>query len=106
MSCLGDTLSMEIRRLPEFDRWLERLRDRTAVLRITRRIARLEMGNAGDFKSVGEGILELRIDHGPGYRVYFVKQGDKLILLLCGGDKAAQQKDIAHATILARRIKD
>lgn len=84
------------RRQP-FGEWLQRLRDLRAVTRIEARLARLRAGNFGDVEPVGEGVLELRIDWGPGYRVYFARVGNVIVLLLCGGDKATQDKDIAHA---------
>ena len=79
--------------------WLEGLRDRVAVRRVVARLDRLSLGLRGDWKSVGAGVYELRIDHGPGYRVYFGQEGDALILLLCGGAKRTQNRDIetAHA---------
>ena len=77
--------------------WLDGLRDLQARARIRARIARLQLGNFGDCKSVGGGVLELRIDHGPGYRVYLAKRGEVLVLLLCGGDKRSQQRDIETA---------
>jgi putative addiction module killer protein len=77
--------------------WLEQLRDRQARARIQARIARLALGNFGDCKAIGGGVLELRIDWGPGYRVYCARVGQVLILLLCGGDKTTQQKDIENA---------
>lgn len=77
--------------------WLDGLRDRLARARIVGRLERLGLGVRGDWKSVGGGVCELRIDHGPGYRVYFGQDGDTLILLLCGGDKRTQAKDIEQA---------
>ena len=97
---------MEVRRLAEFDRWISRLRDRTSVLRITRRIARLEQGLLGDVKAIGDGLAEVRIDHGPGYRLYFIRRGSVLIILLCGGDKSTQQQDILRARLLAQDIEE
>lgn len=76
------------------------------MLRITRRIARLEQGLLGDVRAVGDGLAEVRIDHGPGYRLYFVKRGSALIILLCGGDKSTQQQDILRASLLARDIEE
>ncbi len=70
------------------------------------RLRRLSLGNPGDVKSVGDGILELRIDHGPGYRVYFMRRGVLLVLLLCGGDTSSQQKDIAQAKLIAEHFED
>jgi putative addiction module killer protein len=80
-----------------FELWFQSLRDRNAKARIRSRIDRVEMGNLGDFKSVGDGVFELRIDYGPGYRVYFAQQGEAIILLLCGGDKSSQSSDILIA---------
>lgn len=77
--------------------WLDGLRDGTARTRIVARLDRLTAGLRGDWKSVGSGIYELRIDHGPGYRVYYAQEGNALILLLCGGDKRTQTKDIEQA---------
>jgi len=90
----------------EFVRWLENLRDAQAKARIVRRIDRLANGNPGDVKPVGEGVSEMRIDYGPGYRVYFVQRGQVVILLLCGGDKSSQTKDITLAKKLAREFEE
>lgn len=80
-----------------FAEWLRGLEDEKARARIRVRVARLEIGNFGDCKSVGGGLLELRIDHGPGYRVYLARRGAVLVLLLCGGAKGTQQRDIEQA---------
>jgi putative addiction module killer protein len=80
-----------------FDSWFDSLRDRRAKAKITARLDRVENGNLGDYKSVGEGVFELRIDYGPGYRIYFGQEGSKIILLLCGGDKSTQVQDILKA---------
>jgi putative addiction module killer protein len=88
---------VEILRSATFDRWLGKLHDRRAVARILVRIDRLAVGNPGDMRSVGRGISELKIDYGPGYRVYFVQRGQELVLLLCGGDKSTQSSDISTA---------
>ena len=93
---------IEVRRTAEFDQWINDLRDHVARARIMIRIDRLALGNPGDVKPVGEGISELRIAHGPGYRVYFMQRGDVVVILLCGGDKSTQSRDIAKAKILAR----
>lgn len=93
---------IEIRQTERFARWFERLRDRTARTRIQARIRRLSLGNPGDVSPIGEGVSEMRIDYGPGYRVYFVQRGAALIILLAGGDKRTQQQDIATALRLAR----
>jgi putative addiction module killer protein len=86
-----------------FDRWLHALKDRRAAARVLVRIGRLAAGNPGDAKPVGGGISELRIDYGPGYRVYYLKQGHRLILLLCGGDKSTQDADIRTAHHIAQQ---
>ena len=89
-----------------FRDWLNGLRDRKARLRIDDRLKRLASGNAGDTKSVGDGVQELRLKFGPGYRVYYVWRGDVLIILLNGGDKGSQARDIAKARQLARDADD
>ena len=88
-----------------FDAWFQGLRDAQARARIAARIRRAEEGNLGDVASVGEGVSEMRIHHGPGYRVYFVQRGLELIILLAGGDKTTQSKDIKTAQTLARQIE-
>jgi len=95
---------MEVRQTDHYADWFESLRDRRAQSRIDIRIRRLSLGNPGDVRPVGEGVSELRIDYGPGYRVYFVQRGDFLIVLLAGGDKAAQKRDIRVAKQLARGL--
>jgi len=87
----------------EFDKWLKRLRDLQAKVRIFDRIRRLRDGNPGDVKPVGKGVSEMRISYGPGYRLYYTQRGDSLIILLCGGDKSSQKEDIARAIAMARR---
>jgi putative addiction module killer protein len=89
-----------------FDAWVETLRDRQARQRIAARLTRLQAGNPGDVKPVGEGISELRIDYGPGYRIYFTRRGPLIVLLLCGGDKSTQAKDIKKAIAAAKDWKD
>lgn len=84
-----------------FDRWLRKLKDRRAAARVQVRIDRMAAGNPGDVKPVGNGISELRIDYGPGYRVYYLHEGQRLNVLLCGGDKSTQQKDIEEAKRIA-----
>jgi putative addiction module killer protein len=87
-----------------FDTWFSGLRDQGAARRIQARIDRAEAGNFGDCASVGEGVSEMRIHHGPGYRVYFVQRGLEVVVLLGGGDKSSQVRDIASALELARRL--
>jgi putative addiction module killer protein len=94
----------EVRQTETFARWLARLRDRRARARIQARIDRLQLGNPGDVKAVGGGISEMRIDYGPGYRIYFVQRGATLVILLAGGDKHTQERDIASARELARNL--
>lgn len=97
---------IEVRQTAEYSAWFTSLRDRTAKTRIDIRIRRLSLGNAGDAKPVGEGVSDLRIDHGPGYRVYFVQRASVLIVLLAGGDKSTQAQDIRKAKTLARNLED
>ena len=92
---------IEVRQTAEFSAWLHRLKDAAAVARIVARIRRMEMGNPGDVKSVGAGILEMRIDFGPGYRVYYMRRGATVVILLCAGDKRTQRQDIKRAQELA-----
>ena len=94
----------EVRQTEVFAKWLVELRDIRVRARVQARIDRLELGNAGDTKPVGEGVSEMRIDHGPGYRVYFIQRGAELIILLAGGDKSSQAKDIIKALNLARDL--
>lgn len=89
-----------------FDRWLRSLRDRRALARIQARLDRLAGGNPGDVKPVGGGISEMRIDYGPGYRVYYMKKGPIIIILLSGGNKSSQKPDIAKAKEIAEQWKD
>lgn len=96
---------VQVIRSDSFDRWLRNLRDRQVVARVRVRIDRLVAGNAGDVRPVGEGVSELRINYGPGYRVYYLKDGKLLIVLLAGGDKSTQAKDIAEAKQIAREWK-
>ncbi|HEY3777549.1 MAG TPA: type II toxin-antitoxin system RelE/ParE family toxin [Rhizomicrobium sp.] len=95
---------IEVRQTEVFTDWFAGLRDRRARARITARIRRLSLGNPGDAKPVGGGVSEMRIDYGPGYRVYFVRRGEVLFLLLCGGDKQTQGRDITRALELAREV--
>jgi putative addiction module killer protein len=89
---------------PVFDKWFEHLRDRKAAARIQARIDRAESGNLGDCKAVGEGVSEMRIDYGPGYRLYFLRRGPEVVILLVGGGKATQAKDIELAKRLSKQV--
>jgi putative addiction module killer protein len=95
---------IEIRQTEDYANWFSHLRDRQARARIDVRIRRLLLGNPGDVKPVGEGVSELRIDYGPGYRVYFIQRGATIIVLLAGGDKSTQNRDIQTALELARNL--
>ncbi len=97
---------IEIRQTAVFSRWLGGLRDQTARARILVRIDRLTLGNPGDVKPVGGGVSELRIAYGPGYRVYFTRKGGAAVLLLCGGHKGSQKRDIAEAIAIAGELGD
>lgn len=87
-----------------FAEWFKSLNDETAKNKIRIRIDRMEMGNLGDHHTVGDGVSELRITYGPGYRIYYVVRGRKIIILLCGGDKGTQNKDIKKAKKLAKEV--
>ncbi len=95
---------IEVRQTTEYSDWFAGLKDRVAKTRIDIRVRRLSLGNPGDVKPVGDGVSELRIDYGPGYRVYFIQQGTVLIVLLAGGDKSSQDRDIKAAKKLAREL--
>ena len=95
---------VEIRQTEVYARWFDRLRDRQARTLIDGRIRRLVLGNPGNVGPVGEGVSELRISYGPGYRIYFIQRGQFLIILLAGGDKDSQNRDIRRALELARRL--
>ena len=92
---------IEVRQTEEFWGWLHRLKDANAVARIVARIRRIELGNPGDAKSVGKGVMEMRITYGPGYRIYYAHRGTAVVILLCGGDKRTQRQDIKRAQALA-----
>ena len=98
------SISTEIRKTAVFSEWLDGLRDLQARARIQARIGRLEAGNPGDVKPVGEGVSELRIDYGPGYRVYYTKLGCEVIILLAGGHKRTQNRDIKTALYLKQNL--
>jgi putative addiction module killer protein len=97
---------IEVRQTEELRTWLRSLRDLQAKTRITARIRRLEQGNPGDAKSLGGGLLEMRIDYGPGYRVYYVRRGALIVVLLCGGDKRTQDRDIRRAQAMVAELED
>jgi putative addiction module killer protein len=96
---------IEIRQTEEFERWLARLKDTTARAKILVRLRRLAFGNAGDVRPVGGRVSELRIDHGPGYRVYFTQRGRALVMILCGGNKRTQPRDIDRAIAIAGELE-
>jgi putative addiction module killer protein len=97
---------MEIRQTETYRKWFDSLKDRNARMRIDIRIRRLSLGNPGDVKPVGEGVSEIRIDYGPGYRIYFVQKKNTIIILLSGGDKSTQSRDIQKAHELAQRVEE
>lgn len=97
---------LELKQTEVFRKWRERLRDQRARALIASRLDRLAYGHAGDVESVGHGISELRIHHGPGYRIYFQRRGNLIAILLCGGDKSSQDKDIKTAKQLADRWRE
>ena len=96
---------VELIKSDKFDRWFRKLKDRHAKARIQMRIDRLALGNPGDVEPIGDGLSELRIGYGPGYRVYYMQRGDVLIVLLCGGDKRTQNQDIQKAKSIAAEWK-
>ena len=95
---------VEIRQTAAFTKWIKGLADRRVRLAIAKRIDRLAYGHMGDVKPIGDGVTELRVHMGPGYRVYFTQRGDTIIVLLCGGDKGSQARDIARAKALATEL--
>lgn len=95
---------IEIRETERYTRWFKKLRDREARARIDVRLYRLAVGNRGDVKSVGKGVSELRIRYGPGYRIYFCERGREVVILLAGGDKGSQNRDIRIAQELAKQV--
>lgn len=94
---------IEILQSAEFSKWLKRLKDRRARARVQARLDNMREGNFGDVKPVGQGISETRIHYGPGYRLYFIQRGSVLVVMLAGGDKKTQQRDIKHAKELAEK---
>lgn len=99
-------MTIEIRQTKVYQKWFAKLQDRQVRARIDVRIRRLSLGNPGDVRPVGEGISELRIDYGPGYRIYYVQRGQQVVVLLTGGDKDSQDRDIQTAKDLARGLKE
>src|SRR5271170_3822480 len=97
---------MIVRRTAEFAKWLKKLKDAQARFRIVDRLDRLAAGNPGNSRSVGAGVVELKIDYGPGYRVYYVERGATLTVVLCGGDKSSQNDDIRHAKLIAANLTE
>ena len=97
---------IQIQQTEAYVKWFSGLRDRVARARIDIRIRRLSLGNAGNAKPVGDGVSELRVDYGPGYRIYFVQRDEVVIVLLAGGDKSTQDKDIRNAKVLAKDLKE
>lgn len=96
----------EVRQTKVFISWVTGLNDQRAVARVDVRLRRLALGNMGDVKSLGDGVSEIRIDYGPGYRLYFTKQGERIVVLLCGGDKKRQSADIERAKKMAKELSD
>ena len=96
---------MIIKTTSVFDKWFENLRDRQIKVKVRGRIERAALGNFGDYKSVGGGVSEMRINYGPGYRLYYTKRGEEIILLLVGGNKGTQQADIAKAHEILKELK-
>jgi putative addiction module killer protein len=97
---------IEVRQTEVFANWFANLRDRRAKARVQVRIDRMEVGNFGDVAPVGQGVSEMRIAYGPGYRVYFVQKGPIIVILLCGGDKSSQSSDIIKAKAIANQLED
>ena len=96
---------VEVRKTEAFERWLRSVKDFQARARILARIVRLGGGHAGDARSVGSGVMELRIHFGPSFRIYFTRVGERVVMLLAGGDKSTQARDIAAAVVIAQRLK-
>ncbi|MBO7060295.1 MAG: type II toxin-antitoxin system RelE/ParE family toxin [Fibrobacter sp.] len=97
---------MIVNQTPEFQKWMQKLRDFRAKAHVLSRLTQVEGGNLGDFKSVGNGVLEMRINYGPGYRLYFAKDGETIVILLIGGDKSSQDQDIVKAKNIWQGIKN
>ena len=97
---------MIVNQTPEFQKWMKKLRDIRAKAHVLSRLTQVEGGNLGDFKFVGNGVLEMRINYGPGYRLYFAKDGETIVILLIGGDKSSQDQDIVKAKNIWQGIKN
>jgi len=97
---------LDVQQTKTFEAWIDGLKDMRALARIEMRLRRLSLGLLGDAKSLGDGVSEMRIDYGPGYRLYFTRRGDRIVILLCGGDKKRQSDDIARAKQLAKEADD
>lgn len=97
---------IEIRQTETYKKWFDSLKDRNARMRIDIRIRRISLGNFGDVKIVGQGVSEIRVDYGPGYRIYYLRKKNTIIILLLGGDKSTQSKDIQKAHELAQRVEE
>lgn len=97
---------IDVRRTVVFREWFNGLRDLRAKMRIDAQIRKLSLGNFGDVKPVGEGVSEIRIHYGPGYRIYFVQHGREVVVLLCGGDKSGQKRDIEDAVRISKELKN
>jgi len=106
MSPIDDNVVYDLRYTDVFLRWRSALRDRRGAARITTRLERLQSGLWGDAKSVGGDVMELRLHVGPGYRLYTTRRGARIVILLCGGDKSSQSRDIAAAQQMARELED
>ncbi|QHI97166.1 type II toxin-antitoxin system RelE/ParE family toxin [Xylophilus rhododendri] len=104
MYSAGYILSFTVQTTRAFGEWLDGLRDARAKAAVARRLKRMQAGNFGDMKPVGDGVSELRVDVGPGYRVYFVQRGQRLVVVLAGGDKSSQDRDIQRAKALAKEL--
>ena len=96
---------IEVRKTESFAAWFDTLRDRQARLRVQVRIDRLATGNPGQQRALSGGVHEMKIDHGPGYRIYYVQRGEVLVVLLCGGDKRSQRRDIEAAIAMAKQLE-
>jgi putative addiction module killer protein len=103
--CMAEVAPLEVIQHDVFREWLLGLRDAKARARITVRIRRLELGNPGEIKSVGGSVSEMKIDYGPGYRMYSTTVGAKIVILLCGGDKATQDRDIENAKAMVAAVR-